>query len=162
MDCAHDMLVRLATISNDNEREESEITVRLAYGPEMELTVDWVKERFGSGWASEVSQAFYGHPKRCLVAIKNEKLVGVCAYDASYLGVAGPLGVDELVRGQGVGELLIRRTMLEMKRRGYGYAILGWITPKAQPFFERAVGAVVIGESDPKNEFFQGMLKTTA
>ena len=37
--------------------------------------------------------------------------------------------------------------MLDMKLKGYGYAIIGWVGPAA--FYEKAVGAVMIPGSEP-------------
>jgi len=155
---SHDMLVRLATFSEEEAPRVEGVVIRRAYGPEMERVTAWVREQFGEGWASEVAQAFYGQPKRCLIATKNGQLLGVGAYDSSHLGVAGPLGVHPSARGLGVGAALIRALMIEMKRRGYRYAILGWIPANVQEFHRKATGAVNIEESVPGMEFFQGLL----
>jgi GNAT superfamily N-acetyltransferase len=74
-------------------------------------------------------------------------MVGFACYDASTLGYFGPTGVDEPFRGQGIGKALLLACLLEMKLKGYGYAIIGWIGP--QEFYEKAVGALVIPESTP-------------
>jgi hypothetical protein len=42
---------------------------------------------------------------------------------------------------------LLLSCLLEMKLKGYGYAIIGWIGP--QEFYEKTVGAVVIPDSTP-------------
>jgi predicted N-acetyltransferase YhbS len=156
---SHDMLVNLARFGEDAYPRVDGITIRRAYAPELEIVAGWTRDHFSAGWASEIRQAFMGQPKRCLLALREGSLIGVCAYDSSHLGVAGPLGVDEHARGLGAGSALIQATMVEMKRRGYRYAIVGWIAPGLQAFYAKAVGAEVIAGSEPELQSYPGLLR---
>jgi predicted N-acetyltransferase YhbS len=156
---SHDMLVNLARFQEDAWPRVDGLTIRRAYAPELELVAAWTRDRFSEGWASEIRQAFMGQPKRCLVALEKGELVGVCAYDSSHLGVAGPLGVDERARGRGAGSALIQATMVDMRRQGYRYAIVGWIAPEAQGFYAKAVGAEIIAGSEPEMHSYPGLLR---
>jgi predicted N-acetyltransferase YhbS len=159
MERSHDMLVNLARFHEDAYPRVDGVTIRRAYAPELEIVAAWTREHFTEGWASEIRQAFMGQPKRCIIALKEGSLIGICAYDSSHLGVAGPLGVDERARGLGVGSALIQATMVEMKRQGYRYAILGWIAPETQAFYAKAVGAEVIAHSEPEVHSYPGLLR---
>jgi predicted N-acetyltransferase YhbS len=63
------------------------------------------------------------------------------------LGFFGPIGVDESHRGNGTGKALLRACMLDMKLKGYGYAIIGFTG--IFEFYGKAVGAVEIPDSSP-------------
>ena len=53
----------------------------------------------------------------------------------------------ESFHGRGIGKALLLAALLEMRSKGYGYAIIGWIGP--QEFYEKAAGATVIPDSTP-------------
>ena len=65
------------------------------------------------------------HPISCFVAVQNQQIIGFACYDATALGFFGPTGVIEESRGKGVGKALLLACMLDMKLKGYGYAIIG-------------------------------------
>lgn len=111
------------------------------------MVVQWIRENFGEAWASEMEMAFSRSPVSCYIAQEGQKLVGFACYDATALGYFGPTGVDESYRGKGIGKALLLACLLEMKLKGYGYAIIGWIGP--QEFYEKVVKAVVIPDSTP-------------
>ena len=116
-------------------------------GSEKFLIVKWVRENFDEFWASEVDQSFSRSPISCYIAQQNQIIVGFACYDVAALGYFGPTGVAEAFRGKGIGKALLLACLLEMKLKGYGYAIIGWAGP--QEFYEKAVGAVVIPDSTP-------------
>lgn len=154
-----DMLVKLYEIPDDwsflQSLQEKGITIRKPFGPEKHVVVNWVRETFGNGWASETEMALANRPISCFVAIKDETIVGFACYDATALGFFGPLGVAESQRGQGIGRSLVKACMLDMKLKGYKYAIIG-LTDK-YAFYERTVGAVEIPGSYPG--FWKNWLK---
>jgi hypothetical protein len=53
-----DMLVKLYEIKDDwsflAEQEKWGIIIRKPIGPEKHLVIDWVREKFSDGWASEI------------------------------------------------------------------------------------------------------------
>jgi predicted N-acetyltransferase YhbS len=90
---------------------------------------------------------FAHSPFSCYIAQQDQKIIGFACYDAAALGYFGPTGVTENSRGKGIGKALLLACLLEMKLKGYGYAIIGWAGP--QEFYEKAVGAVAIPDSTP-------------
>jgi hypothetical protein len=84
-----DMLVKLYEIKDDwsflAEQEKRGIIIRKPIGPEKHLVIDWVKEKFSDGWASEVDMALSNRPITCFVAIHNQALIGFACYDATAL-----------------------------------------------------------------------------
>ena len=117
-----DMLVKLYDLAESrlllSQTIPSDVTIRKPLGLERSLIVQWARE-----------------------------LVGFACYDAAALGYFGPIGVLEALRGKGVGKALMFACLLEMKLKGYGCAIIGWVGP--QEFYEKTVGAITIPDSTP-------------
>lgn len=154
------MLVRLYALEPrpdiDARLAAAGTMVRRALAPELGLVTDWIGTRFSTGWVSEANVAFSRQPPACFLAVRNEKLVGFSCYDASARGFFGPTGVDEAARGGGVGHALLLAALLDMRARGYGYAIIGDVGPAE--FYARAVGATPIADSTPG--IYAGLLKS--
>lgn len=154
-----DLLVKLYDLKSDGhfigEQEAKGIIIRKPIGPEKQSIVDWVKSKFGDGWASETDVALSNRPTSCFIALHNESLIGFGCYDATALGYFGPMGVDENYRGQGTGKALLLACLLDMKSTGYGYAIIGAAGPAE--FYIQAVGAIEIPDSAPG--IYRSMLK---
>ncbi len=58
-----------------------------------------------------------------------------------------PIGVDPSHRGGATGKALLLACLLDMKLKGYGYAVVGAV--KDIDFFKKTVGAVEIPDSTP-------------
>jgi GNAT superfamily N-acetyltransferase len=146
-----DMLVKLYELNWDSgfipEQAALGILIRKPIGPEKHVIIDWVREHFSAGWASEADVAITREPGACFIAVKADQLIGFACYDATALGFFGPIGIHEAFRGKGTGSALLRACMLDMKLKGYGYAIIGQAA--AFPFFEKGVGAIEIKNSTP-------------
>ena len=146
-----DMLVKLYEIQDDwsfvSEQSKLGITIRKPIGPEKHYIVDWVKKKFSDAWASETDIALSTHPITCFVAIKNKTPIGFACYDATRLGFFGPIGVDKPYRGSSTGKALLLACLLDMKLKGYGYAIIGSVGPAE--FYRKTAGAVEIPDSTP-------------
>ncbi len=143
------MLVKLYRLKDDwsfhADQESVGITIRKPTGPEKHLIIDWVREIFSDAWASETDTAISNKPGTCFVAVRGNKLIGFACYDATALGLFGPIGVEESCRGKGTGKALLLACLLDMKLKGYGYAIVGQ-TDEFE-FYAKAVGAVEIPDS---------------
>jgi len=141
-----DLLVRLYDLDHDwsfvAEQQTKGVTIRKPLGTEKHVLLDWVRTAFGDAWASETDIAVSNDPRTCFVAVKNGAFVGFGDYDATARGFFGPIGVAESCRGQGTGKALLMACMLDMKLRGYGYAIIG-MTDKLE-FYSHCVGATPI------------------
>jgi GNAT superfamily N-acetyltransferase len=129
-----DMLIKLFEIADDwhilAAQKKRAITIRKPIGPEKHIIINWVSDHFGSGWASETDTA-----------------IGFACYDATALGFFGPIGVEKSHRKQGTGKALLTACLLDMKLKGYGYAIVG--TAENTEYYKKTVGAVEIPGSSP-------------
>lgn len=146
-----DMLVKLYDLTEDwsflEDQARIGVTIRKPIGGEKHVVIDWVRDRFNDGWASEADAAISNSPRTCFIAIARGEIVGFACYDATALGFFGPIGVDESHRGNGTGKALLCACLLDMKLKGYGYAIIG--SAGNFEFYEKAVGAVEIPDSSP-------------
>lgn len=155
-----DYLVNLSLLAPDPELDArvrgAAVTIRRALAPELELVTGWVRQKFSAGWAGETAVSMMRQPPTCFLATKGEKLVGFACHESIARGFFGPTGVDEAVRGQGIGHALLLASLLDLKTMGYAYAIIGDVGPSE--FYERTVGATQIPNSEPG--IYAGLLKS--
>lgn len=153
-----DMLIKLYNLEDDWHfaagQKEHGIIIRKPIGPEKPVFLAWVSEQFSAGWAAEADVAFCNTPRSCFMAVKASKIVGFACYDATALGFFGPVGVGPSHRKQGAGTALLKACLLDMKLKGYGYAVAGDVNDAA--YYQKAVGAIEIPDSSP------GIYKTRA
>ena len=123
------------------------IRLRKPIGPENHGIIAWVADHFGAGWASETDVALCNKPGTCFVAVKDANIIGFACYDATALGFFGPTGVEKSHRKKGTGKALMTACLLDMKLKGYGYAIVGAV--KDTDYYKNAVGAIEIPDSSP-------------
>ena len=155
-----DYLVNLSLLAPDPALDQrvakAGVTIRRALAPESELLTDWVRRKFSAGWAGETAVSIMRQPPTCFLATKAERLVGFACHESIARGFFGPTGVDEAVRGQGIGHALLLASLLDLKTMGYAYAIIGDVGPSE--FYERTVGATQIPNSEPG--IYAGLLKS--
>jgi GNAT superfamily N-acetyltransferase len=146
-----DMLVKLYEIEDDwrflAEQKKLGIIIRKPIGPEKHVIVNWVSDQFGADWASETDMAIANRPRTCFVAVKDAVIIGFACYDATGLGFFGPIGVEKSHRNRGTGTALMTACLLDMKLKGYGYAVVGAV--EATEYYEKTVGAWEIPHSAP-------------
>jgi len=158
-----DMLVKLYNLPMDwsfiQEQKEKGITIRKPIGPERHYLVNWVKNHFQDLWSSEVDMAMSHWPVSCFVATRKKEgygdsfsgylgeLIGFACYDATALGFFGPIGVLDEHQGKDTGKALLLACLLDMRLKGYGYAVIGGAGPTS--FYQKVAGAVEIPDSQP-------------
>ncbi|MBR6533999.1 MAG: GNAT family N-acetyltransferase [Clostridia bacterium] len=148
-----DMLVKLYNIEDGcPELEESlkkeGIHIVKALSPDKHRVLDFV-QTFSEGWRSECEAAFANNPHTIYIAVKDQKVIGFAAYEATARGYFGPTGVSGEFRKKGIGRLLMLKCFHSMKELGYGYAIIGWAARSAIPFYEKFAQARIIEDSHP-------------
>ncbi len=148
----HDMLVRLVRLRAAEPLvrrvwEESGVLVRPCRSYELHLLQRWIHENFSPKWVSEATVAVCHCPPACFIATQRARIVGFACYDATSRGFFGPMGVEENLRGCGIGEALLVAGLQRMREMGYAYAIIGGVGPA--DFYRKVVGATDIEESTP-------------
>ena len=144
-----DMLIKLYDLEDDWSfmavQRKRGIVIRKPIGPEVHIIVKWVSDKFGAGWASEAEAALSNLPRSCFTAVKDSMIAGFACYDATALGFFGPIGVAASHRGEGIGSALMTACLLDMKLKGYGYAVAGGV--EDEKFYIKNVQAIEIPNS---------------
>lgn len=144
-----DFIVKLYDLSEEFIAEAYKkrrgITIRKPMGCERGSVKNWVRENFDDGWANEAEAAMSNSPISCFIAVQDNEILGYSGYDSTCLGMYGPVGVAKRCRGLGIGKALLSATLLDMKAKGYMYAIIGNVGP--EEFYKRTVGAIEIEDS---------------
>ena len=146
-----DMLVQLLKLPPhqpllDSLRAQG-VIVRRAHPFEMTKIRDFIEKYFSVGWADEVAPCYSRQPISLFIAIREGKVVGFAASEATMRGFFGPTGVMESERGKDIGKALLLACLNGMRETGYAYGIIGGVGPAE--FYAKACGAVLIPESVP-------------
>ncbi len=143
---ALDMVVDLRAVDlgvSDEERRlaRAGITVRRAARAEAGLVVDWLRAGpWGqSTWPEEAASALGREPVSCHVAGRDRAYVGFACYGSVRSGWFGPMGTLPSERGLGVGSVLLKRCLADMRGSGLPTARIGWVGPVR--FYARTLGA---------------------
>lgn len=153
------MLVRLADLPeisiSEIEFAQKNILFRRPIAPEKSMVREWVFANFGQYWANEVEVALFQVPTTCFIAQKENEILGFACYETSSRNFFGPMGIAENWRGQGLGQVLLVKSLQAMKEMGFAYAIIGGVGPA--DFYKKTVGATLIEGSEIS--IYQHMLR---
>lgn len=148
-----DMLVKLYNLKNDeklfDDLLKQGVQIKRALAPDRSDILKFIKENFEENYVDECKSAFANNPITCYIAVKNKKVIGFACYEATAKNYFGPTGVHESERHKGIGAALLNKCLMSMWEMGYGYAIIGWPTKNAIPFYEKTVHAELIEDSSP-------------
>jgi hypothetical protein len=123
------------------------VVIRRANAFEFTAIRTFIQDHFGAGWADEVMPCYSRQPTSLYIAIREGKVIGFGAYEATRRAFFGPTGVAESERGKGVGKALLLSCLWGLYEMGYAYGIIGGAGPVA--FYEKACSATVIPNSVP-------------
>ncbi|MBD3352976.1 MAG: GNAT family N-acetyltransferase [Candidatus Lokiarchaeota archaeon] len=141
--------------------EERNLPIDLAKKPPTELgkyrfqritedyfdqTYGFVKKHHGMGsWPKETELSFHHDPPTSFIAInkENDEVIGWATHSASYGGSFGPTGVLKELRGQGIGGLLLKWTLYDLKEMGYKQCIISWVTGNTVKYYSKVAGAYI-------------------
>ena len=142
-----DLLVNLLKLPTLENPKDPSLLIRRAQPFELTPVRQFIEQNFSVAWADETSVGFVHKPITVYVATLERRLVGFAAYECTRRGFFGPTGVVDHARGRGIGKALLLSALWGLHDMGYVYAIIG----KAGPvhFYQKAVGAIVIPDSEP-------------
>lgn len=129
------------------EMETNGVLIRRGQPFEITRVRSFIEREFSVAWADEVSVGFANKPVSVYIATKDQKIAGFAAYECTRRSFFGPAGVVENMRGRGVGKALLLACLQGLREMGYVYGIIGGAGPVE--FYQKAVGAVVIPDSEP-------------
>lgn len=146
-----DMLVNLLKLPPVDEAIDglatTGVVVRRAQPFEITPVMEVVEREFSIEWADEISVGFANKPVTVFIATFEGQVVGFAGYECTRRAFFGPTGVIEEMQSRGIGKALLLACLGGLRDMGYVYAIIGRAGPVE--FYESAVGAIVIPNSDP-------------
>jgi predicted N-acetyltransferase YhbS len=128
------------------ELDKLKTVIRRAQPFEITRVRSFVEKHFSVAWADEISVGFANKPVSLYIAINEREVVGFAAYECTRRGFFGPTGVVEGMQGRGIGKALLLFSLRGLRELGYVYGIIGHAGPV--DFYQQAVGAIVIPDSD--------------
>jgi GNAT superfamily N-acetyltransferase len=146
-----DLLVNLLELpareSLVEELRETGVNVRRAQTFEITAVCDFIEENFSVAWADEISVGFANKPVTVYVATRDAHVIGFAGYECTRRAFFGPTGVAPSERGKGIGKALLVASLWGLRELGYVYGVIGAAGPFE--FYQEAVGAIVIPDSEP-------------
>ncbi|HEV8589665.1 MAG TPA: GNAT family N-acetyltransferase [Pyrinomonadaceae bacterium] len=146
-----DLLVNLlklpSTESALSALNDSSVSIRRAQPFEITPAREFIESNFSIAWADEISVGFANKPVTVYIATRDGRVVGFAGYECTRKAFFGPTGVAESERGRGIGKALLIAALWGLRELGYVYGIIGAAGPVE--FYQEAVGAIVIPDSQP-------------
>jgi GNAT superfamily N-acetyltransferase len=137
-----DLSQNLDTSENEQDLLSQDIHIRRAKSSDRKEVAEFLQNHWAA-WVEEVDLAFENTPISLHLGYDNGKLAAFSAYDINNVGCGwfGPMGTDPGFRGKGVGAILLKRCLADIKRQGQTHAVIPWVGPI--PFYLHHVGARV-------------------
>ena len=118
------------TAEAERQLDAQGVAVRRAGESDRETVRAFLAEHWPA-WTGEVETTFAQSPVSLHLAFRAGELLGFSAYDANNVGTAwfGPMGTAEATRGLGIGGVLCRRCLADLKAQGHATATIPWVAP---------------------------------
>ena len=152
-----DLLVNLLNLPVVEHNARPDVVIRRAQPFEVSPVRQFIQQNFSSSWADEVSVGFANKPVSVFIAMVDSQLVGFAAYECTRRAFFGPMGVLDREKRKGIGKSLLLACLEGLRDMGYVYGIIGAAGPVE--FYQKAVGAIVIENSEPG--IYRDFLKNT-
>ncbi len=128
---------------SEPSKERAGFKIILASQEDKNDTIAFVEEHFGIGtWPEETSISFETDPPTTYIARDtNNKIVGFATYNAYFPGSFGPTGVLKKLRGKGIGGLLLKWCLWDIKQTGLKKCIVSWVVGNTRYFYLKSAKA---------------------
>lgn len=130
-----DLSVDLDTAADERRLSGDGIQVQRAEDGLRAAAVAFARQHWADTWAWEVE-----HARGCHVAVRDGAILGFAAWGTRPHWF-GPMGTAQSARGLGIGAVLLRRCLVDLRATGARSAEIGWVGPKR--FYSLTVGAAV-------------------
>ncbi len=140
-------LLNLPPLDPLEELRQSGTIIRRAQVFEITPVRAFIEKNFSVTWKDEISVGFANKPVTVYIATRDGRVIGFAGYECTRKAFFGPTGVTENQRGHGIGKALLIAALWGLRELGYAYGIIGAAGPIE--FYQEAVGAIVIPDSEP-------------
>ena len=142
----HNMEVNLTANEFDTSGEESKLAkqgfkIRRLEHADGQTFYEWMLGTWSQNWTTEACNSLKNTPVTTFIAVDADgNICGFATYDVTlFRGGFGPTGVEESLRGLGIGKVLFLRCLDDMKSRGYPRCEIAWVGPIS--FYAHTAGA---------------------
>lgn len=139
----NDMEVAVATAERPQSHPQVHVELVSALD---ESQRKFITTEFGRSIAWEIEQGALGERSLVRMAVSHGVNLGftACEINNAGLGTFGPQGVASAARGKGIGALLLRHSLADLREMGYSKARIPWVS--STDYYARSCGASVAGE----------------
>lgn len=118
------------------------ITVQRATKSDKAQLLSFIKTHF-TLWHHEIKNMYQQHPIAIHIARENGTLIAFSGHSGNNMDRAwfGPMGTDPEKRGRGVGAVLLKRCLHDLRLKGFDTATIPWVAPIA--FYAHHVNAEI-------------------
>ena len=132
----HNMEVDLIAGDFDTAQAESKLAkqgfkIRRLEREDEQTFYEWMLGTWSQNWTTEACNSLQNTPVTTFIALDTDNnICGFATYDVTmFRGGFGPTGVQESLRGLGIGKVLFLRCLQDMKTRGYPRSEIAWVGP---------------------------------
>lgn len=120
--------------------EEKGVQIRRALPSDKEAVLAMVASEWLS-WIPEVEATFRHDPITLFIGLKDDKVLGFSAYDSNNFrtGWFGPMGTLPEYRKFGIGQIVCKLCLAEIKKQGFRTSVIPWVGPVR--FYSKVCGA---------------------
>ncbi|MCB9849482.1 MAG: GNAT family N-acetyltransferase [Phycisphaerales bacterium] len=135
-DCANligDLSEPFETASDEDRLRDAGVTVRRATRDDDALLDAFFATEFGPGWRLEAELAMNNDPPALHLALRGERIIAFSGHSSQNRewGFFGPMGTLPETRGLGIGRVLLRRCLNDLRDAGHRTALIPWVGPIA-------------------------------
>ncbi|WP_439181759.1 GNAT family N-acetyltransferase [Carboxylicivirga taeanensis] len=114
----------------EDELQREGVEVRRAKPSDKQAVLDFIKDEWLL-WTNEVEMAFKDEQPSIHIALMNGQVKAFSAHNANNKGTGwfGPMGTHPDLRGKGMGAILLKRCLNDMKEMGLSHSVIPWVGP---------------------------------
>ena len=119
-----------STWAEEAKLEKENITIKRITESDRDELFTFIAEHFEL-WKTEVEMSFSSNPIAVHIARLNGKLKAFSGHNGNNIGMGwfGPMGTHPDLRGKGIGGVLLKRCLQDMKNWKLKYSIIPWVGP---------------------------------
>jgi len=119
-----------STEKEEEKLRKENIICRRAEEKDRNIILDFINNKFPA-WNGEVSGALENNPITIFISEVNGKMKAFSAHEGNNKGTGwfGPMGTDDSLRGKGIGGILFKKCLNDLKEMGFVKAIIPWVGP---------------------------------
>lgn len=118
------------TSAEEKQLAHEKIFIRRASQTDWPLVEQLISQHF-KAWLTEIKTTYQNDPISLHIAEYKGQIEAFSAYDSNNLntGWFGPMGTNPILRGKGIGGILLKRCLDDMKKQGHKISIIPWVGP---------------------------------